>query len=161
MGLGQPFVVTARIEWHMLGSLREMPISECEEFLRHTHIGRIGVRSENGVYVLPVAFALAEGAIWGHSAPGRKINLLRRWPHVGFEVDAVRSVAVWRSVLVQGTWHELTRDSEKSHARAVLLRAFEGNLWWATAGHGHRTSLADALLYRIDIEEISGRAQNL
>jgi hypothetical protein len=41
----------------------------------------------------------------------------------------------------------------------LLLRAFEGNLWWVTAGHGHRTTLWDAILYRIEIDEITGMAQ--
>ena len=144
----------------MSETLREMPLSECEEMLLASRVGRIGVRSEAGVYIVPVAFAFAEGAIFGHSAPGKKMALLRLWPHVGFQVDEVRGVTDWRSVLVQGKWHELTEEAGKGHARAVLLRAFDGNLWWATAGHGHRTSLADAMLYRIDIEEISGRAQD-
>ena len=110
-----------------------------------SRVGRIGVRSEAGVYIVPVAFAFVEGAIFGHSAPGKKMALLRLWPHVGFQVDEVRGVTDWRSVLVQGKWHELTEEADKVHARAVLLRAFDGNLWCATAGLGHRTQLRNTL----------------
>ena len=148
------------IEYTTSEALREMPLVECEDVLLHSRFGRIGIRSADGVYIVPVGFAFADGAIFGHAAPGKKVALLRRWPHVGFQVDDIRSVSVWKSVLAQGTWHELVREDDRRHARAVLLRAFEGNLWWATAGHGHRTTLAEALLYRIDIDEISGRAQN-
>ena len=137
-----------------------MPLAECEDMLLASRVGRIGVRCEEGVYIVPVAFAFSDGAIFGHSPPGKKMALLRRWPHVGFQVDDVRDVTTWRSVLAQGRWHELVEEADKAHARAALLRAFEGNLWWTTAGHGHQTSLADALLYRIDIEDMSGRAQN-
>lgn len=144
----------------MSEAVREMSLSECEDALLAARVGRIGVRCEEGVYIVPVAFAFAEGAIFGHSPPGKKVALFRRWPHVGFQVDVVRSMTNWQSVLAQGRWHELVQEEDKVHARAALLRAFGGNLWWTTAGHGHQTSLADALLYRIDIEEISGRAQN-
>jgi hypothetical protein len=137
-----------------------MDFVECERFLRTRRIGRVGVRDAEGVYVVPISYAYADGCIYGHAPPGHKVTLLRRWPHVAFQVDDIRNPATWRSVLIQGKWEELTADEDRFRARALLLKAFEGSLMSVTAGHGHRTTLAEAILFRIHIESITGRAEN-
>jgi nitroimidazol reductase NimA-like FMN-containing flavoprotein (pyridoxamine 5'-phosphate oxidase superfamily) len=142
-----------------MSSLRTLSHEECEGLLRHARIGRLAIRDGEGAYIVPTSFAYADGAIYGHAAPGRKIALMRRWPHVALLVDDIQNVATWRSVLCRGTWQELESETDCARARMLLLRAFEGNLWWVTAGHGHRTTLSDAILYRIEIDEITGMAQ--
>ena len=144
-----------------MNDIRELSIDECEALLRHMRVARLAVRDAEGPYLVPISFAYADGAIYGHSPPGRKVTLMRRWPHVAVLVDDITNVSSWRSVLIRGTWHELIGEEEKFRARALLLRAFEGQLWWVTAGHGHKATLADAILYRIDIAEMTGRAQNV
>lgn len=141
-------------------SLREMDLAECERFLRARRIGRVAMRDAEGAYLVPISYAFADGCIYGHAAPGRKIALMRRWPHVAFQVDDVRNPATWRSVLIRGKWEELTHEDDRFRARALLLKAFDGSAMSVTAGHGHRTTLADAILFRIRIESISGRAEN-
>jgi nitroimidazol reductase NimA-like FMN-containing flavoprotein (pyridoxamine 5'-phosphate oxidase superfamily) len=136
-----------------------MTLDECETLLRHTRIGRLAVRDAEGTYVVPIGYAYGDGAIYGHSPPGHKLTLLRRWPHVTVLVDDIGSLTHWRSVMVKGRWHELEEEDEKFRARALLLRAFDGQLWSVTAGHGRATTLADAVVYRIAIEEMSGRTQ--
>ncbi len=141
--------------------LRELPLAECHQLLLHNRIGRLAMRDAEGAYVVPISYAYGDGAIYGHAAPGRKIALMRRWPHVSLLVDEVQSPARWRSVLARGKWEELHTEEDKFRARALLLRAFEGSLMSVTAGHGHRTSLGEAIIFRIVIEEISGRAEHL
>ena len=141
--------------------LRELPLSECEQLLLHNRIGRLAMRESEGAYVVPVSYAFGDGVIYGHAAPGRKIMLMRRWPHVSLLVDEIQSPAHWRSVMVRGRWEELHIEEDKFRARALLLRAFEGSLMSATAGHGHRTTLGEAIMFRIVIEEISGRAEHI
>jgi uncharacterized protein len=141
-------------------SLRELSVAECDRFLRARRIGRIAIRDAEGAYVVPISYAFADGCIYCHAAPGHKVTLMRRWPHVAFEVDDIRNPATWRSVLVQGKFEELTTEEDRFRARALLLRAFEGSLMSVTAGHGHRTTLAEAVLFRIRIESITGRAEN-
>jgi nitroimidazol reductase NimA-like FMN-containing flavoprotein (pyridoxamine 5'-phosphate oxidase superfamily) len=144
-----------------MSDIRTLSIAECEALLRRSRVARLSVRDAEGTYIVPISFAYADGAIYGHSPSGHKVTLMRRWPHVSVLVDEITNVARWRSVLVRGTWHELTEEDDKFRARALLLRAFEGQLWWVTAGHGHQATLADAILYRIDIAEMTGRAQNV
>lgn len=141
--------------------LRELTIDECESLLRRHRHGHIAMRDAEGAYVVPISYAYADGAIYGHAAPGRKIALMRRWPHVAFQVEDVEHGARWRSVVVRGRFEELHGEDDQFRCRALLLKAFEGNHMSLTAGHGHRTTLADAVLFRIRIEEMTGRAENM
>ena len=141
--------------------LRELPLAECEQMLLHNRIGRLAMRDAEGAYAVPISYAFGDGVVYGHAAAGRKIVLMRRWPHVSLLVDEIESPARWRSVLVRGRWEELCLEEDKFRARALLLRAFEGSLMSVTAGHGHRTTLGEAIVFRIVVEEITGRAEHL
>ncbi len=139
--------------------MRDLSLAECEDILRSQAVGRIAMRDADGVYVVPIHYAFAEGAVFAHAAPGKKLRLMRLWPHVALEVDTIVSPTEWKSVLVQGAFHELTGEPDQVHARQVLLRAFDGNHAAVTAGHGHRTTLAEAVVFRIDPAEITGCAE--
>jgi nitroimidazol reductase NimA-like FMN-containing flavoprotein (pyridoxamine 5'-phosphate oxidase superfamily) len=139
--------------------LRDLSLAECEDILRTERVGRIAVRDADGVYIVPLHYAFADGAIYGHAAPGKKLRLMRLWPHVALQVDRIAGPAEWKSVLVQGAFRELTDEEEQIHARQVLVRAFEGNPLLVTAGHGHRTTLADAIVFRIEPADITGCAE--
>ncbi|HMO95266.1 MAG TPA: pyridoxamine 5'-phosphate oxidase family protein [Tepidiformaceae bacterium] len=138
--------------------LRDLSLAECEDLLLSQKVGRLAVRDEDGVYVVPLQYAFADGYIYGHASPGKKIRLMRLWPRVGFQVDMIGQGECWASVLVQGTFYELTSEADRVHARQVLLRAFGGHAGEVTFGHGHRTTLAEAVLFRIVPYEVTGKA---
>lgn len=138
----------------------DLSVPECEELLRHERVGRLAVRDGEGAYVVPITYAFADGAIYGHAPMGKKIRLMRQWPQVSFQVDTIINLSTWRSVLVRGLFEQLRDEAGTFRARSLLVRASGGSLWGATSGHGHATSLADAVLFRIRAVEITGRAQN-
>lgn len=139
--------------------IRELSPAECDAVLHGHRIGRIGIRDAEGVYLVPIGYAFDGEHIYGHAASGRKISLMRRWPHVAFEVDEVEDESRWRSVLIRGRFEEIIDDAGQARARLRLLRTFGGNPLHVTAGHGHRVHLADAIVFRIRIEEITGRTE--
>lgn len=139
--------------------LRELTRAECDAVLERHRVGRIGIRDAEGVYLVPLGYTFDGDYVYGHAASGRKISLMRRWPHVAFQVDEVEEESRWRSVMVRGRFEELTDEDDQARARLRLVRAFDGNPVLATAGHGHRVHLADAILFRIRVEEITGRAE--
>ncbi len=139
--------------------LRQLSLEECQALLERHRVGRLAVREAEGVYLVPISYAFVHGAVYAHAPPGRKVTLMRRWPHVAFQVDEIDSLTQWRSVLVKGKFEEIVDDDEKEAARLVLIAAFGGNLALLTAGQGRRVALSDAILFRIQPEEITGRAQ--
>jgi nitroimidazol reductase NimA-like FMN-containing flavoprotein (pyridoxamine 5'-phosphate oxidase superfamily) len=140
--------------------LRALTADECERFLQSRRLGRLAFREGTGVAVVPISYAYGDGALYGHSPPGHKVSAMRLWPYVAVLVDQVDNMAHWRSVLVRGHWEDLQVEEARTRARLLLLRAFEGRISSVTAGHGHSTSLGDAVMFQIRIDEITGRAEN-
>lgn len=140
--------------------MRELGYDECIEILSHHRFGRLAVRDADGVYIVPISYVLEGDALYGHAPPGHKVQLMRLWPHIAIEVDEVQDVGHWRSVLVRGRFEEIFDEEQKTAARMRLLKAAGGELTAVTAGHGHRVSLAEAVLFRLAVSEVSGRAEN-
>lgn len=138
--------------------LEDLTLPECEDLLLSQRLGRLATTDHDGLYIVPLQYAFADGVLYGHASPGKKIRLMRIWPHVAFQVDAIGLGESWTSVLIKGTYHEATTEEERVHARQVLLRAFGGHAGEVTFGHGHRTTLADAILFRIVPYEVTGKA---
>ncbi len=141
--------------------MRELSRAECDAILLRHRIGRLGVRDAAGVFLVPISYTFDGDCLYGHAASGRKITLMRRWPHVAFEVDEIEDETRWRSVLVRGRFHELLDGGEQERARLRLVRAFDGNPALVTAGHGHRVHLADAIIFCVRVEEVTGRSEGL
>ena len=140
--------------------MRDLTESECLDLLGRHRYGRLGVRDADGVVIVPLSYALEGDTLVAHAGPGHKVQLMRLWPHIALEVDEIRDTAHWRSVLVKGRYTELLDEEQRTAARLALLRAFEGSVSSVTAGHGHHVSLADAIMFRIKIESITGRAES-
>ena len=139
-------------------AIRELTFPQCETILRRGSLGHLAMRDAGGAYIVPLLYVFADGCLYGHAAPGRKLTLMRRSGHVAFSVEEIEDLARWRSVLVRGKFEELHEDEDRARARMLLVRSFGGNMAMITAGHGNRTTLADAVLFRIVPEEITGRA---
>jgi hypothetical protein len=143
----------------MVPMLRELSAAECEGLLHRNRVCRIAIRDGEESYLVPISYAFADGALYGHCPPGHKLTLLRQSPRVALLVDEIRNLSIWKSVMVRGEWEELTTRQGRYRARMLLLAAFEGSLWGVAAGHGHRTTLTGSTLFRIRADEITGRAQ--
>jgi nitroimidazol reductase NimA-like FMN-containing flavoprotein (pyridoxamine 5'-phosphate oxidase superfamily) len=70
-------------------------------------VGRIGCSAEGRTYVVPITYVFDGEAIYGHSAEGLKITMMRANPHVCFQVDQRENLANWRSVIAWGVYEEL------------------------------------------------------
>ena len=93
-------------------SLSEMAKEQCWEALGTASVGRLAVRSGDGVDVFPVNFTVHEKAIYLRSAPGSKLAAITESPSVAFEVDGSRGQDHYWSVVVRGTAERLAYDSE-------------------------------------------------
>ena len=104
----------------MIGELHS---DEIEAVLHRHHIGRLACVVDGGPDLVPITYAYADGAVYGYSAPGRKLDALRAEPRVCFEVDERWDDATWRSVVAEGTFEELADAAERDTALARLARA--------------------------------------
>lgn len=140
---------------------RTMSEDEIDALVREEVVARIGCHADGVTYVVPVAYAFHEGALYGFSHEGRKLDMMRRNPRVCVEIDAVEHLGAWRSVIAWGWFEEL--NGEDAEAGATLAAQRLGGL---VSDPASRKRLEDALrrepapvIYRIRISERTGRVE--
>jgi len=88
-----------------------LDVEQCRHLLRVTDVGRVAMRSGDGVDVFPVNYLVHGDRIYFRSAPGSKMRLLSQNPEIAFEIDGRRGRRAW-SVVVHSSARRLTDDAE-------------------------------------------------
>ncbi|MFD2872936.1 pyridoxamine 5'-phosphate oxidase family protein [Mucilaginibacter ximonensis] len=146
----------------MLGKLSEM---EIDRLLKEQVVGRIACQSNGEIYLVPINYVYRDGYVYGHSAEGKKIRMMRENPHVCFEVDEINSIFQWKSVIANGKYEEITDFDEKQQAMQGIIHRI---MPLVTSAEGHPShgitekdsdvgTLVELVVYRIKLEEITGR----
>jgi uncharacterized protein len=145
----------------MIGALAP---SQIEQLLHEQVIGRIGCHSGGRTYVVPITYAYLDGSIVSHTGNGLKVRMMRENPSVCFEVEDLRHLPRWSSVIVYGRYEEI-----KGAAADLALEQLVGRLGASPpamssmprkgAGVFEPTSHAQRpdVIFRIVIEEKTGR----
>ena len=103
----------------MIGNLSEEMI---EQVLYQNIIGRIGCGAGSRIYVVPINYIYDGTSIIGHSVEGMKIDLMRKNPHVCFQVDEIISQTNWKSVIAWGEYRELSDSRERYTAMDLFVK---------------------------------------
>lgn len=143
----------------MTATARRLTTPEMEALLRRHHVGRIAFVDARRVDIEPIGYVYEDGAIFGRAAPsGTRMEALRGRPWVAFEVDEIRGLFDWESVVVKGTVY-IVAPGDAMHLREQYEKAL-GVI---------RSVMPDALtdrdpfptrsiLFRIHIDEMEGRS---
>ena len=103
----------------MIGKLRTAAI---EELLQRGIIGHLGCQDNGTPYVVPISYAYDGQYIYCHSSEGTKIRMMRKNPAVCFQVEELKNMANWKSVILRGSFEELKPGDERNQAIQALLR---------------------------------------
>jgi nitroimidazol reductase NimA-like FMN-containing flavoprotein (pyridoxamine 5'-phosphate oxidase superfamily) len=143
--------------------MRISPIShnECSELLKRVSVGRLGCSLDNQPYVVPVRFSYEPDCIYIFSTVGQKIKWMRQNPRVCLQADEIGNSSNWLSVIVTGTYLELSEPqyhtAQREHARELLAQHPE---WWriplSEARDRSLVSSIETVFFRIDIKSMSG-----
>ena len=126
---------------------------------------------EDTPYCLPLSFVRAEKSLYFHCAKeGRKIDLLRTNPKVcvtfiGYDSPTYQAednnfTTLFASAIVTGSAYEVTEDDEKIEAlRALCKKLLSQAMTGDNFDRAIQTSLPVTAVWRIDLEEISGKAR--
>jgi len=111
-----------------MGTIRDLPGEEIEALLGSAIVGRIaccghGVTGDGRPYLVPLAYGYDGAAVYAHSGPGRKLDLMRAEPRVTFEVDQAEASDRWRSVIAEGTFEEINDPRQRKAALEVIYGA--------------------------------------
>jgi nitroimidazol reductase NimA-like FMN-containing flavoprotein (pyridoxamine 5'-phosphate oxidase superfamily) len=112
----------------------------CYVRLRSRDIGRMAVKLDDDLVILPVYYALLDDDIVFRTSPGTKLSAALLETKVAFEIDG--GAPGW-SVLVRGRAEELRSPELRARARACL------GYDWPAGDHEQ--------LVRIRAEQVTGR----
>ena len=146
----------------MIGTLTDKQIND---FLESQLWARLGCHHEGRTYVVPFSYVLDGDGLLGQTTPGLKVDMMRANPAVCVEVDEIKDLTDWKSVILRGQYEEL------EHAPAIramglmidkygpVFRDMESATRVGRQVKPPRLDgeVAPVVLYRIHITEKSGR----
>jgi uncharacterized protein len=139
-------------------SIRELDAKECHAILARHQVGRLAFAHKDRVDVEPIHFVHDDGWIYGRTAPGTKLEVVSKNRWVAFEVDEVRALFDWASVVAKGGFYFLRKDGSEQEvalydeAVAILRRLIPETLT------PDDPMPERVILFRIHIDELTGRA---
>ncbi len=145
----------------MLGELNETQINN---LLSSQVVGRLACTDGDKPYIVPVTYTYDGEYIYGQTNVGKKLKLLRKNPHVCFEVDKMMDMRNWQSVIVHGKFEELN-ENDSTKAKEIFFEKVYP-MQTSTTVHAHEHAVATVLddsnrikhiMYRIKIKKITGR----
>ena len=144
----------------MLGELTGPQINT---LLANNVLGRIGCHDMGQSYVVPITYVFDDDSIIGHSAPGKKIDMMRSNPRVCFQVDQMEDMGNWQSVIAWGLFEELKGD-EALRAITLFVRKLSPYITSETSRptHGFNLEKFDpqemkSIIFKIRIGKKTGR----
>ncbi|HTR76911.1 MAG TPA: pyridoxamine 5'-phosphate oxidase family protein [Gemmatimonadaceae bacterium] len=132
--------------------------SESAALLARNHVARVAFIVDGEPDIEPIAYAYADGWIYGRTSPGAKLNALLHSPWVAIEIDEVTGPNDWRCVVVHGTVYFVSADSvgvERQGYEHALehLRALDRHVLDENDAVPHRRHI-----FRIHCDRVSGRS---
>ena len=146
----------------MLGKLNE---TEIENLLKQQVIGRVACYADGDLYIVPVNYVYDGHFIYSHSAMGKKIEMMRKNPQVCFEIDEIKDMFRWKSVIAWGRFEEITGLQEKEQAMQRLIHRI---MPFSDKPNDHPShgiaekesdigTQVELIIYRIRVEKKTGR----
>lgn len=138
-----------------IGTLND---DETRAILARNHVGRLAYLRGSNVDIEPVHYVYDDGWIYGRTSPGAKLVATgERWAPVAFEVDEVKELFRWRSVVVHGGFyavpaHGAAWEHEEWDRGVQLLRSLIPETFTEQDPVPNRT-----VVFRIAVQEITGR----
>ena len=131
-------------------------------------VGRLGCHADGRTYVVPISYAYDGDYIYARSFEGLKLSMMRKNPKVCFQIDKMENMSDWKSVIVWGTFEELTDIKEREKGLKVLLSRILPNISSKTVKFTPEWPFPtndfdriDGIVFRIHIQEMTGRCEEL
>lgn len=137
---------------------RELDHAECLALLSRNHVGRLAYTFRDRVDIAPIHYVHDDGWLYGRTALGRKLDIVKHNRWVAFAVDEIDGLYDWRAVVVKGGVYLLREDGSDEeqglHTKALaLLRAMAPHVLTPDDPAPERD-----ILFRIHVDELTGRA---
>jgi nitroimidazol reductase NimA-like FMN-containing flavoprotein (pyridoxamine 5'-phosphate oxidase superfamily) len=137
---------------------RDLDREECLALLARHNVGRLALSHRDRVDLMPIHYVHEDGWLYGRTAAGTKLEMVvhNRW--VAFEVDEIRALFDWQSVVIKGGLYLLRKDGSE-HEQAIYQKGVALVRTLVPEAMTPEDPVPErALLFRIHLDEITGRA---
>jgi len=93
---------------------------QVEYVLKNELLGHMGCHADDITYVVPICYAYDGKCIYGRTYEGMKMKIVRENPDVCFQVEYIKNMANWQSVICWGQFEELTDITKRNEAIHIL-----------------------------------------
>jgi nitroimidazol reductase NimA-like FMN-containing flavoprotein (pyridoxamine 5'-phosphate oxidase superfamily) len=142
----------------------ELTSEEIENLLHTAVLGRIGCSDGKLIYVVPITFVYDGTYVYCHTHEGHKIEILRKNPSLCFEVELLKDLANWQTVITHGIFEELTDPTQrldalqKLHARKLpIITSQTTRLTAEWPFMAKELGLLEGVNFRIRLDSKTGR----
>jgi nitroimidazol reductase NimA-like FMN-containing flavoprotein (pyridoxamine 5'-phosphate oxidase superfamily) len=104
-------------------AFRDLTSEESRAILERHHVGRIAFSFHDRVDIQPIHYVFKDNWLYGRTSRGSKFSTLAHNPWCAFEVDEIRGLFDWDSVVVKGHLELLDPElaSQDAYARGLEL----------------------------------------
>ena len=136
-------------------TFRDLDFGEIEVMLKDHSYGRLAFTFRDRVDIEPIHYVYENGWLVCRTSAGTKLTQLSHHPWVAFEIDEVRGLFDWRSVVVKGTVYFASEEDNAETWRAAVeaIRRLV-----PTALTDNDPMPGRNVIFRIHIDEMHGRA---
>lgn len=141
------------------GNIDTMKSEDAVSLFEECRFAHLACHIKDDLYLVPISYIFEDGVIYSHSEPGRKIDIMRKNPHVCVQVEKVEDFFHWRSAIAWGDFEELNGDEASEAMRLLLKKVSEevGSEQMSSLGLDMAAQLESAIIYKIKIKKITGR----
>lgn len=139
-------------------AIRTLTSEECQALLSRHHVGRLAYAYKQRVDIEPLHYVADGEWLYLRTGRGTKVSMLEHQPWVALEVDEIRDLFDWESVVVHGSVQVLNpltggeTDARWQHAVATFRRLVP-----TAFAAGDPTPQRDVML-RVHMSHVEGRA---
>jgi len=147
----------------MIGQLSS---TEIENVLFDQVVGRIACHYKDEIYIVPISYAYDGKCIYCHAYEGKKMEIMRQNSRVCFQVDEMKDMSNWKSVIAWGEFEEL-KEEEKTKALSILLKrelpivssvtTHLGEAWPFSTDDINELNAIPGIVFRISLTEKTGK----
>jgi len=133
-----------------IGNLRD---TDALAILSEGTMGRLGCIAAGWPYVVPVNYFFDGKDVYIHSTPGKKIDALRANPRACLQVDEIKDSFNWRSVIVYGTFEEVSGEETREN---VLTKLYSRLPHMTPVESKLVKGLKETIVFRIKVDQVTG-----
>lgn len=145
------------------GKIEALKSVDCIRLLERSRFGHLACKAKDDIYLVPITFAFEDGYLYSHSKLGKKIEMMRKNPHVCIQAEEVQDFFRWKSVIAWGRFEEL-KGTDATTAMRILIQKVtekEPDTRRSELEVDFAALIESAIIYRIKIERSTGRYEGI